>query len=242
MDGYRVLESGDLRITESGDGRVTEGFIEGFVSLSGSATLDASSIRKTNAYTTLQAVGSTLLAGEAVLFGRTNLVGSGTKSFTGNRIASGSLNKEAEGTISSSATRIRQGSTSLSSAGSIEAKAGFKFVGASSLSGSLSSTSTPKLTLSGNLGVFLDSSPRITESGDTRITEDGDIRITGEVDQNIGLSSIVAKGVRTGFRATVYINDEGIWVTAVPYVKHNSTWQKPAKTYRYMSYGWKRIY
>ena len=242
MEGYRVLESGDLRISESGDSRVTEGYIEGFAALTAQGSLSVVGVAKVTGNVSLTTQGSVLLVGEAVLFGRADFTGVGTTSVDGDLVAAGAHVGTATGTISSSGVRIQPGATSLSGEGSIASKAGFKFVGASDIQAEGIFSVTPHYIAEGIFGPFDTDVERITESGDVRITEDGNVRIVDFYQPNAATGSLLSEPSVVLFVSELYAKYLSNWRRAVPYVKYEDEWIIPEKAYKHLSGGWKRIY
>lgn len=241
MEGYRVLESGDLRTLENGDLRVTEHFFEGSVSLSSSSTLASVATAKVKAYADLASLGSVLLVGEARLFGRLELAGVGSSVVNGDLVASGASVQAATGSLASSGVRIQPGLADLSGAASIASQAGFKFVGAVEANSESSFSVTPKFTAQGLFGSF-DIVERVLESGETRVTEDDNIRIVVNYQPNVAYGSSQYRPTVILFASEPYAKYQNNWLHAVPYVKYTQEWVIPSNVYKHANGNWKRIY
>ena len=241
MEGYRSLESGDLRILEDGDSRVTEGFLDGYAVLSGAATISVTANLKAAGASPLASTGSELSAGLGKFVGRLNVSAAGSMAVTGQTRARGLFDVQAAGSLVPLGLKILHGSTALSGSGSFTSTAGFKFVGAFDKSASGSLVTAPRYLTKGFLGPFSDSSDRITENGDTRITENGDTRVTGEIQQNVGVSSIIVQPTYTVFSSVVYGKLQGNWKASTIYANVNGQWTIPEKVYQHINGGWKRI-
>lgn len=241
MEGYRSLESGDLRILENGDSRVTEGFIDGFSDLSGSGIISVVGGLKVAGIASLSSIGSAILAGEGVFAGRLNLSAVASIAVAGQMRGYGLLNAQAISSLTSIGLKILHGTTALSGSSNLASVAGFKFIGASDQQASGSLVALPLRTAYGLLGPFSESSDRITEGGDTRITEDGDTRISGEITENVGVSTLVAESIYTAFHSSIFIKKLGNWKTSVVYANVNGEWVPPEKVYQVINGRWKRI-
>lgn len=241
MEGYRVLESGDLRTLESGDLRVTEHFFEGSVSLSSSSTLTSFPNAKVHPYADLASLGSVLLVGEARVFGRSEAVGVGSSVVNGDLVASGASVQAATGSLASQGVRVQPGAVSLSGASSVASKAGFKFVGVLSASAEGTTTVLPKFTAQGIFGPFGEV-VRVLESGETRVTEDDNVRLVDNYQPNIGYGSSQYRPTVTLFASQAYAKYQNNWLRAVPYVKYEQEWLIPSRMYKHANGDWKRIH
>lgn len=83
---------------------------------------------------------------------------------------------------------------------------------------------------------------RITEASDTRITEAGDIRITNSQITNQASGTLVASATVIKLESDLYVKDNGLWKTVIPYVNYLGTWQVPNAIYKKVSGNWKRVY
>jgi len=241
VEGYRVLESGDLRTLENGDLRVTEHFFEGSVSLSSSSTLASTANAKVHPYADLASLGSVLLVGEARVFGRLELAGVGSSVVNGDLVAKGASVQSATGSLASSGVRVQHGAVSLSGASSVASKAGFKFVGVLSASAEGTTTVLPKFTAQGLFG-DLGEVVRVLESGETRVTEDDNIRIVVNYQPNIAYGSSQYRPTVTLFASQAYAKYQNNWLRAVPYVKYEQEWLIPSRMYKHANGDWKRIH
>jgi hypothetical protein len=242
VEGYRSLESGDLRILEDGSSRVTEGFLEGFAVLSATGTVSAVSKLKASGISPLSSTGSVLLAGQGIFFGRLNVSATGSVVTLGQTRAFGSISVQGVGNSTYLGLKILHGTTALSGSGVFESKAGFKFTGSLAVSGIGSFTTIPHYTAQGIFGPFDEDVVRILESGDTRITEEGDTRVVVNFQPNVGYGSILTVPTVTLFSSEPYAKYESNWLRAVPYVKYEQEWIVPANIYKHVNGNWKRIY
>jgi len=106
---------------------------------------------------------------------------------------------------------------------------------------------------------------RITQTNDSRVTEDNNTRIleadssssnlnsTSSLTASIilnnaaklnlnGLGSLQVSGVVLPFQSTLYIKSNGVWKTAIPYVRLNNIWVIPTYIAKKISGNWKRAY
>ena len=242
MEGYRALESGDLRVSESGVLRVTEGFFLGEASLSSvgskltasaygavgrvdisaSGSITSTSIVIRKGAKSFVAVGS--LESEADVF----LIASSSLSGVGSQAVSGSALRAATGALTGSSvlvptgTRIRYGVSGLGGEGFI--------------------VSVSSKTVYGFYQGLRAEAIRETNLGDTRITEDGHVRITNSLLFNEAEATLVARNTFTKFNATASVNRSGVWQRIIPSAKYKGAWRLAQKVYRKLSGNWKRIY
>ena len=186
MEGYRALESGDLRILEAGDTRVTEGFIEGFANLSATGTISVVGKLKAVGISPLSSTGSVLLVGQGRLFGRLNVSATGFVVAVNKLKARGLLNVQGVGSVAPLGLKRLNASTALSGSGTFTSIAGFKFT-----------------------GVFAQPDEeviRILESGDIRVTENSTSRSVVNYNPNFGYGYI---------RTVPYFKARGLFGTLI---------------------------
>ena len=241
MEGYRSLESGDLRILEDGSERVTEGFIDGFANLSGAGSIATVSKLVAKGISPLSSTGSVLLAGQGKLFGRLNVSAAGSVSFLGKTKARGLINVNATGSLVVSGLKRLNANVALSASGVFTSVAGFKYVGAFAKSGTGSFAFAPHYIGKGLYASSIESPDRILESGDARITEDGNIRIADNVVINAAFGSLTVQPTYVIFNSFVYVKMGNDWEYSVIHANVNGQWTLVDKTYQNINGRWKRI-
>lgn len=241
MEGYRSLESGDLRILEDGSERVTEGFLDGFANLSGAGSIAGLSKLKANGTSALSSTGSVLLAGQGKLFGRLNVSATGSVSFLGKTKARGLFDVNATGSLVVSGLKRLNASVALSGSSVFTSVAGFKYVGAFAKSGTGSFDFTPHYIGKGSYTTFIENPDRILESGDARITENGDTRITDDIVINGSVALLYPQATVIPFDSSVYVKMESDWKYSVIHANVNGQWTLVDKTYQNINGRWKRI-
>jgi len=239
MLGFSPLASAPL----GDDGAVVVLAQQENASLVSSSSLAALAQTVASGSLALSGVGSASFVGNVVKLAATNLAAIGSASFDSDLNAKGQVSIEAIGSISAQGGGVKVFAlASLSSVGSTLLVGERILFGATQLSSSYALSSLGELKYGGRFKPIVGEFPRWTESGDTRVTEDGDTRLTGNVEQNVGIGSVVVSSTKIDFNAVVYANRSDEWKVVLPYIKYENIWQEPAKVYRHMNDGWKRIY
>lgn len=243
-DGYRILESGDLRVSESGDTRLTEKFYVASSLVASSSSISPTASVTSSGASSLSNVGSAIFAGFANRPAAARLNSLATLQPDADLVGKGVTSLLGTSAQASSAIRIRNAESTLAATGTLASEAGFKFVGEVSgvVTGTLDNTAL-NYTAYAVFDNEQDNIIRLTESGDIRVTEDGlDTRISVNVNPNVVYCNIVSDGVLTPFEAVAYIKENGVWEEFDPYVKWGGTWSLPDKIYKNISENWKRVY
>jgi hypothetical protein len=242
MEGYRALESGELRVSESDVLRSTEGFNAGDAFLSAVSSKLTASV--------FGAIGNSLINATSVLTvsgtgeKKGSIVLSGTASLQSDAdvflIASSSLggvgSQEASGRAIRAATASLAGSSVLGVSGTR-----IKY-GLSDIQGTGSLACASQRVRYGLYTGFNEEATRITQDNDVRVTEDGNVRITNPIAYNEAEGTLVAENIFTRFNATAYIKKEGIWRRVSPNAKYNGEWRSAQKIYKNITEKWKRVY
>ncbi len=242
MEGYRVLENGDLRVSESGVSRSTEGFNEGEVSLSavGSKVTASAFGAIGNFYGegvgTLVTVGQVIRKGSNTLLGEASLEATGIHAQQGYSDLVGVGSQAGQGNAVRAAVGALEGISVLAPTG-LRIKYGF-----SAISGVGSVASEAKRIRSADYTGFNEEAIRLTSSGDVRVTEDGNTRATNPLIYNQAEGTLVGASDKTQFNAEAYVKQSGVWKRMIPNAKHEGVWKEAMKMYKKINENWKRIY
>jgi hypothetical protein len=242
MEGYRALESGDLRVSESGVFRTTEGFNLGEASFTAVGSKITASAFGAIGLVIVSASGSMSSTGTVTRKGIKTFGGVGSLQAQADvfLIVSSFLSGVGSLTVSGGALRAATGALTGSS---VLAPAGTRIrYGISGLSGEGFVVSVASKTLYGFYGKFVQEAVRVTELNDTRITEDGNTRVTYPLIYNGAEGTLVGDTVYTRFNVTASVNRSGVWKRIVPSAKYNGAWRLAQKVYKKISGNWKRIY
>ena len=242
MEGYRSLESGDLRVSESGIFRTTEGFNLGEVSLAAVGTKLTASVFGSQGLVIGEATSSCVVVGTKTGKGATDLSGAGVAQSHADVFLIVSSSLSGVGSQGSSARAVRAAVAPLSGSSVLaptSTKIRYLF---SDLSGTGTTTLVSTRIRYGNYIGFSEEATRVTQAGDTRITESGDVRVTGNLVYNQAESSLVATGLFTKFFSTAYIKVSGVWKQVLPSTNYQGVWKVPSRIYKNISENWKRIY
>lgn len=242
MEGYRSLESGDLRVSESGVFRTTEGFNLGEVSFTAVGSKLTASVYGSQGLFIGEAISTCTVVGTKTGKGATNLLGEGTAQSHADvfLIVSGSLSGVGSQGSSARAVRAALGALSGSSVlAPTSTKIRYLF---SDLSGSGTTTIVSRRVRYGNYIGFNQEATRITQAGDIRITEDGNVRLTHELIYNQAENTMVATGLLTKFFSIAYIKVLGVWRQVAPSAKYKGAWKIASRIYKNINENWKRIY
>jgi hypothetical protein len=240
-EGYRALESSDVRITEAGDTRITEQVTFGAISLSSSIGLTT---QVTGSFGVATSVTSSLsVTVQASLTNRavTSLLGSLTNTPT--IVKQRLLDTNLTSTLSAGLTstlRLR-GASLVSASLSVAPTAFGSFSLGTGLTTALSLTPTPFKTIYADYTSADEEPTRFTEAGDTRITESGDTRILAQLG-NVGVLSLVTLPDKILFNSLVYTKIAGTWTRIVPSANLEDDWSLTNKMYKNQSGKWARIY
>ena len=242
MEGYRVLESGDLRVGESGVLRTTEGFNEGDALLSAAGSkLTASAYGAVGNFTG-DGVGTLATVGQVIRKGNNTLLGEGTVEATGIHAQQGHSALVGVGSQAGLGNAVRP-ALSLLEGVSVLSPSGLRIkYGFSVLQGYGSTTSESKRIRSAAYSGFNEEAIRTTASGDVRVTEDGNTRITGPLIYNQAEGTMVGASDKTQFNAVAYVKQAGVWKRMIPNAKHEGVWKEAMKMYKKINENWKRIY
>lgn len=242
MEGFRLLENGDLRVSESGVLRSTEGFNDADVSLTavgskltasvfgaiGSVQLDSTSTLVSNpkaikrTTVPLDSSGTVEALGSSFQNAFSSLVGVGSQGTSGHavRAAVGAL--QGSSVLTPTGDRIRYALSNLQGVGT-QVASGLRI-------------------RYGIYSGFNEEAIRVTSSGDTRVTEDGNIRITGPLVYNEAEGTLVGISDFTKFNSLAYVKKDGVWYRMTPNAKHEGAWKVPTRSYKNINGNWKRIY
>lgn len=242
MEGFRLLENGDLRVSESGVLRSTEGFNDadvlldaiGSISPSGErftyGALDASGVATLSAIPTVTKRPSVSLDSTATLEATgtsfqnaySSLIGVGSQEVSGSAVRAATSDLQGSSVLSPTGSRIKYGLGNFQGTGTTEA------------SGS-------RIRYGLYAGIA-DEAIRVIESGDIRVTENGNTRLTYPLAYNVGEGTLVAEPVFTRFNSLAYVKKDGVWYRMTPNTKHEGAWKVPTRSYKNINGNWKRIY
>lgn len=242
MEGYRALESGDLRVSESGIFRTTEGFNLGEVSLTAVGSKLTASVYGSQGLVIGEATSSCVVVGTKTGKGITNLSGEGTAQSHADVFLIVSSSLSGIGSQGSSARAVRAVVAPLSGSSVLaptSTKIKYLF---SNLSGAGTTTVVSRRIRYGNYIGFNQEAIRVTQAGDTRITEDGNVRLTHELVYNQAENTMVATGLFTKFFSIAYIKISGVWRQVAPSANYKGVWKIPSRIYKNINENWKRIY
>lgn len=242
MEGYRSLESGDLRVSESGIFRTTEGFNLGEASLSAVGSKVTASAYGAQGLFTGNGSGTFVVVGTETNKGATNLLGTGVVESHGDVFLIVSSNLSGVGSQDTSGHAVRAAVAPLNGSSvlaPISTKTKYLF---SDLSGTGTTVIVSIRVRNGNYLSVSEEATRVTQAGDTRITENGNVRITAPLVYNQGEGSLVATATLTKFFALAYIKVLGVWQRVVPSARYQGVWKLLPKIYKNISENWKRIY
>jgi len=217
------------------------GVVENRVFLVGVGSFSALAALKTFGFASLEGQGSASFSIESIFSGSSNLSGQGSVSYVGDLTLAGRLDVSGQGSSSFVGGLKFPAFSALSGQGTAAFAGGFKQSGASDIQAEGIFSAVPHLFLGGRFESSVESPNRETESGDTRITEGGDTRIADGVDENSGISFLIADATYFPFDSTVYVNVSSVWKTTEIYANFNGQWVEPQKTYQRISGQWKRI-
>lgn len=242
MEGYRVLESGDLRVSESGVSRSTEGFNEGEAFLSAVGSKLTASAYGAIGNSSLNATGTITPTGQVIRKGNNILLGEGAVEATGIHAQQGYSALVGVGSQAGQGNAVRP-ALSLLEGVSVLTPTGLRIkYGFSALQGSGSTTSESKRIRPAAYSGFNEEAIRTTASGDVRVTEDGNTRITGPLIYNQAEGTMVGASDKTQFNAVSYVKQAGVWKRMIPNAKHEGVWKEAMKMYKKINENWKRIY
>lgn len=242
MEGYRVLESGDLRVSESGVSRSTEGFNEGEAFLSAVGSKLTASAYGAIGNSSLDATGTITPTGQVIRKGSNTLLGEGAVEATGIHAQQAYSALVGVGSQAGQGNAVRP-ALSLLEGVSVLAPTGLKIrYGIADIAGEGYCASTPTKISGGVYSGYNEEATRVSSSGDIRVTEDGNTRITEPLVYNQAEGAMVGASDKTQFNAVAYVKQSGVWKRMIPNVKDSSIWKTPSKMYKKINENWKRIY
>lgn len=242
MEGYRVLENGDLRVSESGVSRSTEGFNEGEVSLSAVGSKVTASVFGAIGNFNGEGVGTLVTVGQVIRKGSNTLIGEASLEATGIHAQQGYSEFVGVGSQAGQGGAVRAAVGALEGI-SVLAPTGDRIkYGTSDLTGAGSTSTLPIKINGGSYLGYSEEAIRVTETGDTRVTEDGNIRITAPLVYNQAEGTLVGASDKTQFNTVAYVKQSGVWKRMIPNAKHEGVWKEAMKMYKKINENWKRIY